>query len=150
MNTLSKGLAVVLALTLGFFASDIYNALQSATPDAEVNYCELSTVVCERHGVSMVLGEDVVKAMQPTTMEVNWPNSKQKQLLIELEGKEMSMGVAKFVLEYQSDDRFVGTLLLPVCFSDSMTWIGTISASGNDNHDRNDSESVPILVRMQK
>ena len=144
MKTVSKGLAVVLALALGFFASDIYDALQPSSDNTDINYCQLSTQVCESNGVSMVLGQDVVKAMQPTTIEVNWPNRKEKQLFIELEGKEMSMGIAKFVLERQSDDLFSGTLLLPVCFSNTMTWIGTISVNNKD------SESVPISVRMQK
>lgn len=144
MKSVFKGLAVVLALALGFFASDIYDALQPSNDTTDIGYCELSTQLCESNGVSMVLGQDVVQAMQPTTIEVIWPDREEKQLFIELEGKEMSMGVAKFVLERQSKDRFSGTLLLPVCFSNDMTWIGTISANNKD------SKPVPISVRMQK
>ncbi|GAD79678.1 hypothetical protein [Vibrio ezurae] len=153
MNKLLKSLAVLLALGLGFFSQDIYRSIQSMVADSDHfanhqashldihNICPLSSAPCVVNDVSIILGKDVVSPMQPTTLEVNWPHNTEPQLLVELEGKEMSMGVAKFVLTNQGDGIFSGTLLLPVCHSDAMTWIGSIQS---------ETEQLPISVRMQR
>ncbi|GEA60871.1 hypothetical protein [Vibrio comitans] len=145
MNNIFKGLAFILALGLGFFAKDIYqttqNSLANAKPKSDIEYCHLSTAACSINNARIVLEQDVVSPMQPTSIEVNWPENSDEQLWIELEGKEMSMGVAKFVLSNQGNGTFSGSLLLPVCHSDSMTWIGSIQSS---------TETLPISVRMQR
>ncbi|MPW36292.1 hypothetical protein [Vibrio sp. B1Z05] len=145
MNTFLKSLAVLCALGLGFFSQDIYRTIQSMNADnASIELsktCPLSTTACTIDDVNIVLAKDVVSPMQPTDIEVIWPANNEPQLWVELEGKEMSMGVAKFVLTNQGNGRFVGTLLLPVCHSDAMTWIGSIQSK---------TEQLPISVRMQR
>ncbi|CAM4185890.1 MULTISPECIES: hypothetical protein [Vibrio] len=145
MNKLLKGLAVLCALGLGFFSQDIYRTIQSMNADnASIELsqtCPLSTTACTIDDVNIVLAKDVVSPMQPTDIEVTWPANNEPQLWVELEGKEMSMGVAKFVLTNQGNGHFVGTLLLPVCHSDAMTWIGSIQSK---------TEQLPISVRMQR
>ncbi|MEZ9331036.1 hypothetical protein AB4152_18655 [Vibrio breoganii] len=145
MNNIFKGLAFILALGLGFFAKDIYQTVQISLANKElksdIEYCQLSTTVCTINDASIVLEQDVVSPMQPTSIEVTWPDNNDEQLWIELEGKEMSMGVAKFVLSNQGNNTFSGSLLLPVCHSDAMTWIGSIQSSNG---------TLPISVRMQR
>ena len=143
MTNIFKGLAILLALGLGFFAKDIHQAITLASEEtqSDIEYCQLSSTACTVNEVSVVLETDVVSPMQPTKIEVSWPGNNDQQLWIELEGKEMSMGVAKFVLNNLGDGTFSGSLLLPVCHSDSMTWIGSIQSS---------NETFPISVRMQR
>ncbi|GEA50686.1 hypothetical protein VIN01S_14900 [Vibrio inusitatus NBRC 102082] len=145
MNNIFKGLAFILALGLGYFAKDIYQAipisLTSEKQKSNIEYCQLSTSICTINNASIVLEQDVISPMQPTSIEVIWPENNDDQLWIELEGKEMSMGVAKFVLSKQGNGTFSGSLLLPVCHSDSMTWIGSIQSSNG---------TLPISVRMQR
>ncbi|OBT09493.1 hypothetical protein A9264_14755 [Vibrio sp. UCD-FRSSP16_10] len=145
MNTVLKSLAIVCALGLGFFSKDIYQAFQShhfEQPAIDATqYCQLSSDICTLDDVNIVLAQDTVTPMIPNKITVNWPANDEPQLWVELEGKEMSMGVAKFVLQNQGNGQFVGELLLPVCYSDSMTWIGSIQST---------QHTLPISVRMQR
>ncbi|CAM3069559.1 hypothetical protein [Vibrio rarus] len=141
MTKMIKSLTVLLALGLGFFANDIYHALQTPTDLDATHYCQLSTQPCNINNATITIAEDVVSPMQPVDIHVQWPSHPQAQIWVELEGKEMSMGTAKFVLAKQDDGSFAGQLLLPVCHSNAMTWIGSI---------RSQNDALPISVRMQK
>lgn len=125
-------LALVMGVfVLGYGLAEIPNHLNNreAKVDTE-SLCLLSTSECQFGEVSATLSQDVVKAMQPTQMNVLWPNSESNTLLISLKGVEMEMGEPRFELTRGEGDHFTGELLLPVCTSDAMTWVGTI----NDGH----------------
>lgn len=140
-SNLMKLILLVVSVVFGFFSGDIYHSLTKE--DTPLTYCEASTQGCTEQGVSVSLENDVVKAMQPTHIEVEWPNQSADTLLVELEGKEMNMGVAKFVLERDQGNKFAGTLLLPVCHSEKMTWIGKVSSNQSP-------QGIPLLVRMER
>ncbi|GAM56282.1 hypothetical protein JCM19231_2536 [Vibrio ishigakensis] len=140
-NNLVKVVLVGVAVVLGFFAGDIYHSFKK--DDSNLTYCEASAQGCTEQGVSVFLDSDVAKAMQPTEIEVDWPGQKSDMLLIELEGKEMNMGVAKFELSRDQGNKFTGTLLLPACHSEKMTWIGKVSSEQSP-------QGIPLLVRMER
>ncbi|WP_261818029.1 hypothetical protein [Vibrio gallicus] len=140
-NKIIKIPVLIAALTLGFFSHDIIEAIKPAPQ--QITYCEASISGCQNNGVTIKMDSDVAKAMQPTAINIDWPNQASDTLLVELEGKEMHMGVAKFVLQRDHGNKFTGSLLLPACHSEKMTWIGKVSAPDTP-------QSIPLLVRMEK
>lgn len=133
---------LVSAIMLGFYSGDVLRYF--AAPQSPIDmaqYCMLSTKPCSQNGVSIRLEHDRAKPLVPSQIEVNWPDASHDSLLLSLEGMEMEMGVAKYSLNKQPNGLFIGTVLLPVCTQDSMTWIGTIS---------NGSEQVYTAIRMER
>ncbi|WP_375748474.1 hypothetical protein [Vibrio sp. HN007] len=117
-----------LALAAGFFAPDIIESIRQSSEQVDLSkYCVLSTQPCVQNEVSMLLEHDVTRPLVPSTLSVHWPDSEAKSLMVELQGLEMDMGVAKYVLKQQENGYYQAQLLLPVCAFDKMTWIGTIS-----------------------
>ncbi|MDG3085862.1 hypothetical protein P7F88_07040 [Vibrio hannami] len=117
-----------LALVAGYFAPDVIHSLSQPSEQVDLSkYCVLSTEPCVQNDVSMLLEHDITRPLVPTTLSVHWPSSEAESLLIELQGVEMDMGIAKYQLKRQENGYYQAQLLLPVCTFDKMTWVGTIS-----------------------
>jgi hypothetical protein len=117
-----------IALAGGFIAPDIIRTLQQAGDEIDLDqYCMLSTTACEQSGVSMLLEHDVTRPLMPTKLTVHWPSQTAPRLQAEFEGLEMQMGVAKYPLIKQEDGSYLATLMLPVCTSEKMTWLGSVT-----------------------
>lgn len=135
-------LLLISAVALGFYSPDILKLFsqQEAKLDT-AKYCILSSQSCQQSNITMTLEHDTTKPLVPSELVVEWPNTTQKVLLLSLQGLEMDMGVAKYQLHKISDGRFSGTLLLPVCTQEGMTWVGTLT-DGN--------KEVYPAIRMER
>lgn len=128
MRRAFRFIVLVAALLAGFFANDLVRYFQSSSQTRSIaSYCHLSTQTCEQNGVSMTLAKDSVHPLVSTAIDVRWPVSSPETLLLTLEGLEMDMGQAKFVLKRTAEGHYATDLILPVCTADNMTWIGTLT-----------------------
>lgn len=135
-------LIVTSAVALGFIAPDLIKSLsQDHNPIDIDKYCMLSTKTCLQDGVAVTLEHDNAKPLVESKIEVHWDNAASDTLMLSLQGLEMDMGIAKYQLTKQSDGSYIGSIMLPVCTQDKMTWIGTLS-DGN-------SEVYPA-IRMER
>lgn len=123
-----KVLLICGAIALGFIAPDLIKSLSQDSEMVDINdYCLLSTAECQQNGVTMTLEHDTAKPLVPSEIVVSWPGSTNDSLILDLQGLEMDMGIAKYQLSKREDGTFSGTIMLPVCTQDKMTWIGTLS-----------------------
>ncbi|MGR2769712.1 hypothetical protein ACUYOF_19605 [Photobacterium ganghwense] len=121
--------------------------LIAGVPDEEI--CALSTTPCHTTSAQLELDTDIVRPMAPANLSVTWPklDNDIKELIVELEGHEMMMGVYKAKLTRESDSPlFRGELMLPFCVSDAMTWKGRIIPTTINN----DYQPQYISVRMKQ
>ncbi|MGL5109062.1 MAG: hypothetical protein ACRC7J_08295 [Vibrio ordalii] len=118
----------VLALLAGYFSSDIFNWLSSAHSSPDINqYCQLSSTPCRQGDVVMTLAHDKSQPLVANTLTVEWPQANASKLTLTLNGLEMEMGTAKYVLTQQEDGLYTAQIVLPVCTTEKMTWIGELS-----------------------
>jgi hypothetical protein len=137
-----KVLLVCAAIVLGFIAPDLIKSLTHDSEIVDINdYCVLSTAECQQNGVTMTLEHDTAKPLVPSEIVVSWPNSTNDSLILALQGLEMDMGVAKYQLNKQENGTYIGSIMLPVCVQDKMTWIGTLSDG---------SDEVYPAIRMER
>jgi hypothetical protein len=128
MLNVYQWLGLVGALAMGFFVSQM---LQQNQPLAtNVEYCYLSSTVCEQNNVRIQLAQDNTHPMQPNRMTVNWPLQGERTLLLTLRGLEMDMGIVKIPFTYVGDHLYQADLVLPICTQSKMTWIGELSDGG--------------------
>ncbi|WP_070969045.1 hypothetical protein [Vibrio sonorensis] len=128
MHSSIKIALIAVALLAGFFAPELLKGVKdSPSSESLSEYCMLSTKTCNSDGVSMAMDTDITRPLVPSTITVHWPDTQAKQLSVTLEGVEMDMGVAKYILSKQPDGAFSGEVLLPVCTTEKMTWMGEIS-----------------------
>ncbi|EJC6733697.1 hypothetical protein CRN32_18095 [Vibrio vulnificus] len=147
MNNILKIIAFILALSGGFFAKDIVQLFASDTtavtqsaPQLE-DYCMLSTQACTQQAVSMTLSNDTAQPLVASEVRVEWHSSKEPQLVLTLSGLEMDMGKPKFVLKQTSPGNYSGEVILPVCTTDAMTWLGELTDG---------TTTVYPAIRMQR
>ncbi|KOO07527.1 hypothetical protein [Vibrio hepatarius] len=128
MPSLVKILLLVVALCAGFFAGDVYEKLKSQVNTVSLDdYCLLSSQPCIQDGVSITVDRDVSQPLIPTHISVEWPQTNASELLLKLEGHEMEMGTAVFKLTKSPNGAFTGDVILPVCTTEEMTWVGELS-----------------------
>ncbi|PMH43131.1 hypothetical protein BCU68_03845 [Vibrio sp. 10N.286.49.B3] len=139
MHIAIKIIAILLASIAGFYAPALVSGLKSVTTATSTthslsieDYCFLSTQPCTQQGVTMSVDKDKSQPLIPTTITVQWHDNSAAHLELELEGLEMSMGTAKYVLHSQGNGRYGADIILPVCTLDEMTWVGTLT-DGNQS-----------------
>ncbi|MGL0945559.1 hypothetical protein [Vibrio vulnificus] len=148
MNNILKIIAFILALSGGFFAKDIVlqlfasdtTAVTQSAPKLE-DYCMLSTQACKQQAVSMTLSNDTAQPLIASEITVEWPATNSEQLMLSLRGLEMDMGKPKFVLKQTSPGHYSGEVILPVCTTDAMTWLGELTDG---------TTTVYPAIRMQR
>lgn len=142
MHSVVKIIAIGLMLGAGFFISDITNWLSASNRTIDLDeYCILSTQGCQKGEIKLALDRDVAQPLMPAKISVEWPDSQKDFLELQLEGLEMDMGQAKFLLTPTGNNTFSGEILLPVCTTDAMTWIGHISDGAT---------TINTAVRMER
>ncbi len=128
MRSALKLVAILIALLAGFFASDIIKLFAGETKSIDLSqYCQLSTTPCTQKDISMSLAQDTVHPLVANRLSVSWPNSQSEQLVLNLQGVEMEMGTVKYVLKKVEAGKYEADIILPVCTSESMTWVGQLS-----------------------
>lgn len=127
----SMPVKLILAFCLGYAAIEWLPAFIRSEPIYDSSQaCELSQASCLQNNASIMLSDNIVHPLQPTTMTIRWPElpKETNSLLLTLEGHEMMMGQYQLQLTRQPDDSFSGELMLPFCTQDAMTWQGKITS----------------------
>ncbi|MEZ8825479.1 hypothetical protein AB6E04_14015 [Vibrio amylolyticus] len=129
MHPVLKVAAVITALVIGFFANDLRQLASPSSNEtiALENYCFVSTKPCEQDTVTMTLDTDNAQPLIPATITVNWEGAQSETLMLVLKGVEMDMGTVKYVLKPVQGNQFQAEIILPICTSHEMTWIGTLT-----------------------
>lgn len=145
-TTLIWLLLIPIALLAGFYAPNIMHVINSTKqvnlPLEPSQYCALSTQQCEQKGVEITLDTDVAKPLETTHINVNWQEAQSDKLILTLRGLEMDLGVVKFPILKQQNGQYQGTIVLPICTYEKMTWIGTLTdQQGN---------KIYTSIRMEK
>ena len=142
VSSLLKLFLVVVTLSAGFFAGDIYQWFKNRSQVKPLSeYCLLTTQACENNDVRIKVDRDISHPLVPSEIVVDWPTAQQDSLLLTLQGYEMEMGTAVFKLNKNSTGQFTGQVILPVCTTDAMTWIGEITDG---------QHSVSTSIRMEQ
>ncbi|MHC6529695.1 hypothetical protein [Vibrio proteolyticus] len=142
MHTVIKLAGIALALAVGFFASDIARWFDTGDSRLSLDqYCVLSSQPCSQSNVTMTLNQNTAQPLVPVQISVQWPQAQSETLRLDLEGLEMEMGQARFVLKAVGNQRYEGEVLLPVCTQNEMTWLGELS----DGH-----QTVYPAIRMKR
>ncbi|NGZ15468.1 hypothetical protein HGG78_17210 [Vibrio aestuarianus] len=128
MHHAIKICALALALFAGYFSSDILHWLSSYSTQRDISqYCQLSSKPCQQGEVSMTLAQDTSQPLVANTLTVDWPKAQSDKLVLSLKGLEMDMGIAKYVLTKNENGLYTTEVILPVCTTEQMTWIGDLS-----------------------
>ncbi|EEX94422.1 hypothetical protein VIOR3934_19420 [Vibrio orientalis CIP 102891 = ATCC 33934] len=128
MLSVAKLLLLIIAVGTGFFANDILHWFNAKNDKISLDeYCLITTYACTQDHKTVQADKDTSQPLVPTVVEVDWPESSNEQLLISLQGYEMDMGQVVFKLDKNSDGKFSGQVILPVCTTEAMTWYGTIT-----------------------
>ena len=128
MSSPVKLLLIALALTAGFFADDLYERFQDQLNRTSLSdYCLLSTTACIQDDIKVTIDRDVSQPLIPTQISVEWPKTEANELFLKMEGHEMEMGTVIFKLQKNKQGLFIGEVVLPVCTTDAMTWVGELS-----------------------
>ncbi|WP_394126432.1 hypothetical protein [Vibrio hepatarius] len=142
MPSVAKLLLIVIALGGGFFASDILHWINTKNDKISLEeYCLITTQSCTQGAKTVQADKDTSQPLVPTVVEVDWPESSSEQLLISLQGYEMDMGKVVFKLDKNSNGKFSGQVILPVCTTEAMTWYGTITDG---------AETLKTSIRMER
>jgi len=142
MPSVAKLLLIVIALSGGFFASDILHWLNAQNAKVSLDeYCLITTQSCTQNNKTVQADKDTSQPLVPTVVEVDWPESSSEQLLISLQGYEMEMGQVVFKLDKNANGTFSGQVILPVCTTEAMTWYGTITDG---------AETLKTSIRMER
>jgi hypothetical protein len=126
LNNLVKLSFVAIALLAGFFLPDLFNNANQKQVNID-DYCLLSHTPCIQENVTMQLSEDFAHPLKVIKINANWSDAKPQQLLLTLDGLEMSMGKSKYILYKQANGSYQGDIILPICTQESMTWIGSLT-----------------------
>ncbi|RJX69754.1 hypothetical protein DZ860_14850 [Vibrio sinensis] len=142
MPPFAKPLLLLLAVLLGFFASDIYRWL-TAPPQTIVldDYCQVSKQGCKSGEVIVKLSGEHAQPLVPTTLNVEWPNANSETLILTLQGYEMDMGTVKFKIDKLNDNQYQTDIILPVCRMETMTWVGELTDG---------TTTINTLIRMAR
>ncbi len=133
---------VVAALATGFYAQDLLTLVKPSNDPIDLSqYCYLSSESCTQGDMSAQLEQNVLHPLKPTVLSVTWPNSEAEQLRMELNGMEMEMGTLRFQLTKNDDGLYQAVLLLPVCTTDNMTWLGKIE---------DENQQMNVAIRMER
>lgn len=141
MPNLVKFTFIGIALIAGYFAQDIALWFGDDKKNQLAQYCPLSTLGCNQEAISVKLNHDLAQPLVPVQISAHWPNSQSHSLRLTLNGHEMDMGTALFELKANDEGIYQADVLLPVCTSGKMTWIGQLS----DGH-----QSIDLAIRMAR
>jgi hypothetical protein len=142
MKNTFVGLTVLAAIILGYFANDLLSFVHSKPSiTLDSSTCLLSTQPCKDGTVVMFLDNDHTQPLKANQLTVIWPNTNAPQLSLTLYGVEMEMGSVKYHLKSVGADHYISDIILPVCTSTEMTWIGELSDG---------THTTSLAIRMQR
>ncbi|WP_415900743.1 hypothetical protein [Neptuniibacter sp. QD48_11] len=136
-NTLPLQILIIFVIIIGL-GSIIYlpQLLQETPPHTRqlltAPECNLHQGKClaadnnQQVGLSIVAEE--ISSSKPLLFDVTIENIAAEQVLVDLQGKSMYMGVNQTLLTKipGTDNRWQGSITLPICTTGKMTWVSSI------------------------
>nr|WP_217702139.1 hypothetical protein [Vibrio ostreicida] len=130
-----KLLILTITIGIGFFASDLYHwGVGRSKSKSLADYCLLTTQPCQIDQVRITVDRDISQPLIATEVTVEWPDAQGENLTLLLQGYEMEMGTTVFQLNKSDPDLFTGKIILPICTTDAMTWVGFITDGTQNVH----------------
>lgn len=139
---LQVGFILVIILGLGL-AIYLPTLLQDAPPKSRILQaapgCELSQRFCsaqlEQQQIQLKINSPEISSAAPLVFEVALTNVKADQVMLDLKGRDMYMGLNQVMLSRVpgTTDRWHGETTLAVCTTGKMTWVSSIIAEHEGN-----------------
>lgn len=126
-------LVVILGLSLAIYMPKL---LQDMPPQSHILQtapgCELSQIYCsaisDQQQIQLKINTPTISSATPLTFEVKLTNIQADQVMLDLQGQDMYMGLNQVMLSQVpgTTDRWQGETTLAVCTTGEMTWISSI------------------------
>ncbi|MFD2178103.1 hypothetical protein [Veronia pacifica] len=116
--------------------------LTKGEKEETTKFCELGIESCHFPLATVSLSVPIIKPLEEAELKVVLASSA-PELMLELHGREMDMGVYRLKLQKQKAGQYTGTMFLPVCTQKEMSWEGHIVEESEDVR-------FPISIRMSR
>jgi len=141
-NTLPLQILIIVLIVLGLgTALYLPKLLQDSPPHTHVLQaapeCDLHKESClAKSGdqqVGLAIITDKISSAKPLLFEVEIDNINANQVMVDLQGKTMHMGINQTMLSKVpgSANRWQGEVTLPICTTGKMTWVSAIKIEEN-------------------
>jgi hypothetical protein len=102
-------------------------ALKLTHPDCSLNNGEC-VAKQDQQEIALEIKSETIRSATPMLFEVTLNNIKANQVMLDLKGKEMFMGLNQVMLEPVSGDpnRWQGEVTLAVCTTGEMVWVSSV------------------------
>ncbi|WP_415903938.1 hypothetical protein ACMXYW_10030 [Neptuniibacter sp. QD48_55] len=136
-NTLPLQILIIFVIIIGL-GSVIYlpQLLQETPPHTRqlltAPECDLHQGKCiaadDNQQVELSIVAEEISSSKPLLFDVTIENIAAEQVLVDLQGKSMYMGVNQTLLTKipGTDNRWQGSITLPICTTGKMTWVSSI------------------------
>lgn len=136
-NTLPLQILIIFVIIIGL-GSVIYlpQLLQETPPHTRqlltAPECDLHQGKCiaadDNQQVELSIAAEEISSSKPLLFDVTIENIAAEQVLVDLQGKSMYMGVNQTLLTKipGTDNRWQGSITLPICTTGKMTWVSSI------------------------
>ncbi|PIE25519.1 MAG: hypothetical protein CSA60_00065 [Neptuniibacter caesariensis] len=142
-NSLRLQIALILAVIAGLaVALYLPNLLQNEPLQAHVLQtapgCDLRVNSCiartDQQAISLSIPTDTIHSAKPLPFVVTLSNIDADQVMIDLQGKEMFMGLNQTMMERVpgTQNQWQANVTLAVCTTGMMTWIAQITTAAGD------------------
>lgn len=141
----------ILAVTAGLAALLLLpKQLQQPSPQAALTVnagCDLNKAACTATAADQQLTlaiKDPIRSATPMRFEVTLENINAEQVMLDLKGKEMFMGLNQVMMQRVegSTDRWQAEVSLAVCTTGEMTWISSVIAESQGQLTQADFEFI--------
>ena len=121
------GLGLVLYLPGLIQTDNQVSALKLTNPDCSLNNGECVAKL-DQHEIALEIKSETIRSATPMLFEVTLNNIKADQVMLDLKGKEMFMGLNQVMLTPVADDpnRWQGEVTLAVCTTGEMVWVSSV------------------------
>lgn len=121
------GLGLVLYLPGLIQTDNQVSALKLTNPDCSLNYGECVATL-DQHEIALEIKSETIRSATPMLFEVTLDNIQADQVMLDLKGKEMFMGLNQVMLTpvAGAPDRWQGEVTLAVCTTGEMVWISSV------------------------
>ena len=132
MHIALKSLTIPLVLLVGFYTPDVIKQLNiDINKDIKIRalaeYCMLSKQECIQDGIAITLENDTIKPLVTSQIKVKWQQANSDELTLKMQGLEGELGIVRYKLKRVANGYFEGSITLPVCTLDKMTWLGELT-----------------------
>ena len=136
-NTLPLQILIIFVIIIGL-GSVIYlpQLLQETPPHTRqlltAPECDLHQGKClaadDNQQIELSIVAEEISSSKPLLFDVTIENIAAEQVLVDLQGKSMYMGVNQTLLKKipGTDNRWQGSITLPICTTGKMTWVSSI------------------------